>query len=504
MTSITASFVPSGRLADRTGVQWRHEHRCRRSRLGHHRSHGRRGLPHRLPRRERGRRARRAPPLRRVRDLPDHPGLDHGRARRRLERRRARRTSGARCPRSSRCSPRAVPLRRCTARCRRARSRRRSPRRQGLLLMIPTMFKVAGELTPTVLHVAARAVATHALLIFGDHSDVMAVRSTGWAMLVRVRRPGGARLRARRARRHAARRACRSCTSSTASAPRTRWRRSACSTTTTCAPSSGRRTSSRTAPTASPPRRRSCGAARRTPTSSSSRARPPTPTTTPCPATVAEVMAELGERIGRDYQPRRLPRPPRGRPRRRRDGLGHRHAARDRRRAGAPRARRSASRSSGSTVPSPSDALRAALPATVTRIAVLDRTKEPGAPAEPLHLDVMSAFSGEAGTTIIGGRYGLGSKEFTPARREGRLRRARRAASRGTGSQSASSTTSPTSRSTSTPTSRADPRRAGDVLRPRQRRHGRREQDLASSSSASTPTCTRRATSSTTRRSPAR
>ena len=54
---------------------------------------------------------------------------------------------------------------------------------QGLLLMIPNMFKIAGELTPTVFHVAARTVATHALSIFGDHSDVMAVRSTGWAML---------------------------------------------------------------------------------------------------------------------------------------------------------------------------------------------------------------------------------------------------------------------------------------------------------------------------------
>ena len=47
---------------------------------------------------------------------------------------------------------------------------------QGLLLMIPNMFKIAGELTPTVFHVAARTVATHALSIFGDHSDVMAVR----------------------------------------------------------------------------------------------------------------------------------------------------------------------------------------------------------------------------------------------------------------------------------------------------------------------------------------
>ena len=54
---------------------------------------------------------------------------------------------------------------------------------QGLLLMIPNMFKIAGELTPAVFHVTARAVATHALSIFGDHSDVMAVRSTGFALL---------------------------------------------------------------------------------------------------------------------------------------------------------------------------------------------------------------------------------------------------------------------------------------------------------------------------------
>src|ERR687889_1857827 len=54
---------------------------------------------------------------------------------------------------------------------------------QGLLLMIPNMYKVAGELTPTVMHVAARALAAHALSIFGDHQDVMSVRATGWAML---------------------------------------------------------------------------------------------------------------------------------------------------------------------------------------------------------------------------------------------------------------------------------------------------------------------------------
>ena len=54
---------------------------------------------------------------------------------------------------------------------------------QGLLLMIPNMYKIAGELTPAVFHIAARSVATHALSIFGDHSDVMATRATGWAML---------------------------------------------------------------------------------------------------------------------------------------------------------------------------------------------------------------------------------------------------------------------------------------------------------------------------------
>ncbi len=54
---------------------------------------------------------------------------------------------------------------------------------QGLLLMIPNMYKIAGELTPTVMHVAARSLAAQALSIFGDHQDIMAVRQTGWAML---------------------------------------------------------------------------------------------------------------------------------------------------------------------------------------------------------------------------------------------------------------------------------------------------------------------------------
>src|SRR5438874_3737719 len=57
---------------------------------------------------------------------------------------------------------------------------------QGLLLMIPNLYKIAGELTSTVIHVAARSLATQGLSIFGDHQDVMAVRQTGCALLASV------------------------------------------------------------------------------------------------------------------------------------------------------------------------------------------------------------------------------------------------------------------------------------------------------------------------------
>ncbi len=75
---------------------------------------------------------------------------------------------------------------------------------QGLLLMLPNMFKIAGELTPTVIHVAARAIATHALSIFGDHSDVMAARSDRLRHAVCQLGAGGPRLRRRVARRDTA------------------------------------------------------------------------------------------------------------------------------------------------------------------------------------------------------------------------------------------------------------------------------------------------------------
>src|SRR6202023_2952401 len=70
---------------------------------------------------------------------------------------------------------------------------------QGLLLMIPNMYKIAGELTPAVIHVAARSLAAQGLSIFGDHSDVMAVRQTGFALLASASVPE-ALIRAHRGR----------------------------------------------------------------------------------------------------------------------------------------------------------------------------------------------------------------------------------------------------------------------------------------------------------------
>ncbi len=76
-----------------------------------------------------------------------------------------------------------MPPARCTARPLAGALATTFTASQGLLLMLPNMFKLAGELTPTVIHVAARSIATHALSIYGDHSDVMTARTTGFALL---------------------------------------------------------------------------------------------------------------------------------------------------------------------------------------------------------------------------------------------------------------------------------------------------------------------------------
>jgi ferredoxin len=105
---------------------------------------------------------------------------------------------------------------------------------QGLLLMLPNMFKIAGELTSTVFHVAARSIATSALSIFGDHSDVMAARTTGFALLssASVQEAHDSALIAQAATLESR---IRFCTSSMAFAPRTSSTRWSCSMTRCCA-----------------------------------------------------------------------------------------------------------------------------------------------------------------------------------------------------------------------------------------------------------------------------
>ncbi len=290
---------------------------------------------------------------------------------------------------------------------------------QGLLLMIPNMYKIAGELTPAVIHVAARTVATHALSIFGDHSDVMGCRMTGWAMLAAssvqeahdfAAVAHSATLRSRVPFLHFF---------------------------------DGFRTSHEENKIQLLGRddlralvREDDVVAHRarglTPDAPNIRGTAQNPDVffqareasnlfyDAVPATVAEVFDELAELTGRRYQ------------------LVEYH--------GAPDAERvvvvlgsawgttceavdelvAAGEKVGALTlrlyrPFPASELISAMPATVRQIAVLDRTKEPGAAGEPLFGDVMIAAAEQADhftagmPRIIGGRYGLSSKEYTPA-----------------------------------------------------------------------------------------
>jgi pyruvate-ferredoxin/flavodoxin oxidoreductase len=290
---------------------------------------------------------------------------------------------------------------------------------QGLLLMLPNMFKIAGELTPAVIHVAARTVATHALSIFGDHSDVMAARPTGWAMLASasVQEAHDLALVA-----HAATLASR--------VPFVHF-------------FDGFRTSHEVAKIQvlsdddlsavvdpehirahrdrglSPDRPRLRGSAQNPDVFFQAR-EAVNPFYAAVPGIVQATMDRLAERTGRRY---RLV-----------DYQGHPEAERVvvLMGSGASAAAEAveAINAAGERVglltvrlyrPFPAEALSAALPATVRRVAVLDRTKEPGATGEPLYQDVMTALSERAAATgtppplVVGGRYGLASKEFTPA-----------------------------------------------------------------------------------------
>ena len=285
---------------------------------------------------------------------------------------------------------------------------------QGLLLMLPNMYKIAGELTPAVIHVAARTVATHALSIFGDHSDVMAARTTGWAMLCAssVQEAHDFALVA-----HAA--------SLRSRVPFVHFfdgfRTSHEVNSIELLDESDLRALVREEDVLA---HRSRGLTPDAPVIRGVAENPDTffqaaevanPFHFAVPAVVAEAFDELAQRTGRRY------------------GLVDYH--------GAPDAERvvvvmgSASGCLAETVdelvrrgekvglltvrlfrPFPVEAFLAGLPRTVTSVAVLDRTKEVGAPAEPLHADVLVALAGSTRhPRVIGGRYGLSSKEFTPA-----------------------------------------------------------------------------------------
>ncbi|MEO9138214.1 MAG: pyruvate:ferredoxin (flavodoxin) oxidoreductase [Jatrophihabitans sp.] len=290
---------------------------------------------------------------------------------------------------------------------------------QGLLLMIPNMYKIAGELTSAVMHVAARSLAAQGLSIFGDHSDVMAVRQTGFALLASasVQEAHDLALVAQAA------------------------------TLQTRVPFlhffDGFRTSHELNTIemlededlralvpdqlvrehrgrALTPERPFIRGTAQNPDVYFQARETVNPFYARTPAVVADIMARLGERTGRRY------------------GLVDY--------SGDPAAERVivVMGSGGQTAvetaaylnargervgvlqvrlyrPFPVEALLAALPVSVRKVAVLDRTKEPGSLGEPLFLDVVAALTeayqdGELAVLprVIGGRYGLSSKEFTP------------------------------------------------------------------------------------------
>ncbi|MBU2527015.1 MAG: pyruvate:ferredoxin (flavodoxin) oxidoreductase [Bacteroidetes bacterium] len=285
---------------------------------------------------------------------------------------------------------------------------------QGLLLMIPNMYKIAGELLPCVIHVAARTVATHALSIFGDHSDVMATRQTGFAMLF-----GGSVQEAQDMALIAQ-----------------------VATLKSRVPFlnifDGFRTSHEISKIDAIPdevikammpedkidefKSRSLD-----PDHPVVRGTSQNPdvffqareASNSCyqkvPAIVAETMDIFYQQTGRRYHLF--------------DYIGHPEAERVvvimGSGQGAVKETVDTMVANGEKVgalfvrlyrPFDSKALLNMLPKTVQKIAVLDRTKEPGSVGEPLYLDIVTAFSEseEKLPKIVGGRYGISSKEFTP------------------------------------------------------------------------------------------
>ena len=286
---------------------------------------------------------------------------------------------------------------------------------QGLLLMLPNMFKIAGELTPAVIHVAARSVATHALSIFGDHSDVMAARSTGWAMLASssVQEAQDMALIAHTA-------------TLEARVPFIHF-------------FDGFRTSHEVnkidlvddgqiramIDDAYVRAHRARGLSPDAPVLRGSAQNPDVffqnreaanDYYAAVPGTVADAMERFARLTGRRYDLVEYV----GAPDADRvivamgSGVGAIEEAVERLTAAGERVGLLKVRLFR---PFPVDLFSAFLPETVRHLAVLDRTKEPGAVGEPLYQDVVAALArtGRNGIRVVGGRYGLSSKEFTPA-----------------------------------------------------------------------------------------
>ena len=285
---------------------------------------------------------------------------------------------------------------------------------QGLLLMIPNMYKIAGELLPCVFHVSARTLASHALCIFGDHQDVMSTRQTGFAMLAEgsvqevMDLSGVAHLASIKSR-----------------VPFVNF-------------FDGFRTSHEIqkiellenedlAPLVDQEALAEFRSRALTPEKPVARGMAENPDTffahrescnpyyDAVPEVVEEYMQKISEITGRKYS------------------LFNYYGAEDADRViilmgSATEAAREAIdylTAKGEKVgmvsvhlyrPFSVKHFLGAIPATCKRIAVLDRTKEPGANGEPLYLDVKEAFYGKADApVIVGGRYGLGSNDTTPA-----------------------------------------------------------------------------------------
>ena len=299
---------------------------------------------------------------------------------------------------------------------------------QGLLLMIPNMYKMAGELTPAVLHVAARTVATHALSIFGDHSDVMATRATGFALLASntVQEAMDLGLIA-----HAAAMESRVPFLHFFDGFRTSHEISKVeqieeADIRTLMDYESVRVHRERALSPDHPFIR--GTAQNPDVFFQAR-EAANPFYVACPTIVQDVMERFAKIVGRTYN------------------LFDYVGAPDAERvivmmgSGAEAAQEAVEHlvEKGERVglikvrlyrPFSVEHMVAALPSTVRTIVALDRTKEPGSVGEPLYLDVVTALHEAASApepkfaaipTVVGGRYGLSSKEFTPAMVKGIL-----------------------------------------------------------------------------------